>query len=433
MYELREDKYHKLHRVLRRFKIDIKQGDSDKGITKSINHLTLTNCQNKIFKTDEGRTLVEAFFLRNWGRGLHYPNLPNVVTMGKGKMTVYPMELCSFRKGQRYILKLGGDQQSSALGFQTIKPAVQFEQIMLARQNVKNSDHKKLLDAYGIRIEKQFLAAQAHVLPPPEVVYSANIRIPKEPPQLLLRITDERSSLYNCIKFEGNNFASRRVTTQCMVLKHVKTLKDQYISNLALKINLKIGGLNHCLLGLKAACNNLPTMIVGAYLTHNNLSAKMKPSIAAFVGSLDWTMLKYTPAVGVQPLLEPSDEDGRPQSQEPIQLFRTLLTELLEKWKKNNLVKKFPKKMIIFRDGVSDGEFTQVLESEFKAAKAAVEKLAGAPNQYNLQSLRKKTQSGLQGTLRPTRYVVLKGESNSLANQLQKIIQLSMPYSHTMQ
>jgi hypothetical protein len=27
------------------------------------------------------------------------------------------------------------------------------------------------LDAYGIRIEKQFLAAQAHVLPPPEVVY----------------------------------------------------------------------------------------------------------------------------------------------------------------------------------------------------------------------------------------------------------------------
>ncbi|PLW40646.1 hypothetical protein PCASD_08327 [Puccinia coronata f. sp. avenae] len=178
MYELREDKYHKLHRVLRRFKIDIKQGDSDKGITKSINHLTLTNCQNKIFKTDEGRTLVEAFFLRNWGRGLHYPNLPNVVTMGKGKMTVYPMELCSFRKGQRYILKLGGDQQSSALGFQTIKPAGQFEQIMLARQNVKNSDHKKLLDAYGIRIEKQFLAAQAHVLPPPEVVYSANIRIP---------------------------------------------------------------------------------------------------------------------------------------------------------------------------------------------------------------------------------------------------------------
>ncbi|PLW40649.1 hypothetical protein PCASD_08328 [Puccinia coronata f. sp. avenae] len=215
-------------------------------------------------------------------------------------------------------------------------------------------------------------------------------------------------------------------------------------------------------------------MIVGAYLTHNNLSAKMKPSIAAFVGSLDWTMLKYTPAVGVQPLLEPSDEDGRPQSQEPIQLFRTLLTELLEKWKKNNLVKKFPKKMIIFRDGVSDGEFTQVLESEFKAAKAAVEKLAGAPNQCKItykvcikkHCLRMfpnwqcqdqsgnapagtvldhcigdpflfdffaQTQSGLQGTLHPTCYVVLKGESNSLANQLQKIIQLSMPYSHTMQ
>jgi hypothetical protein len=36
LYALREDEYRKLHKVLRRFKIDIKRGDSDKGITKSI-------------------------------------------------------------------------------------------------------------------------------------------------------------------------------------------------------------------------------------------------------------------------------------------------------------------------------------------------------------------------------------------------------------
>ncbi|PLW47399.1 hypothetical protein PCANC_05834 [Puccinia coronata f. sp. avenae] len=556
LYALREDEYRKLHKVLRRFKIDIKRGDSDKGITKSIDHLTLTNSQNEMFETDEGRTSVEAFFLKNWGKRLHYPNLPNVVTMGSGKKTVYPMELCSIRKGQRYILKLGSDQQSSALKFQTIKPAGRFQQIMVARQHVMNSDHEKLLAAYGIRIGKEFVAAQARVLPPPVVEYSANLRIPvrdgqwniakpnlqfitpkvlkswavvvctgaplqddpimnflralrskliqlgvqvaeapppiirlqppgqnaqvkealeragktawqnfqKAPPQLFLCITDERSFLYNSIKVEGDNFASRGVTTQCMVLKHVKTPKDQYLSNLALKINLKIGGLNHCLKELGAACSNVPTMIVGADLTHNNLSAKMKPSIAALVGSLDWTMLKYAPAVGVQPLLEPSDEDGRPRSQEPIQLFRTLLTELLEKWEKNNPGPKFPRKMIIFRDGVSDGEFTQVLESEFKAAKAAVEKIAGAPDQCKItyivcvknHRLRMspdpqcqdrsgnapagtvldhrigdpflfdffaQTQAGLQGTSRPTRYVVLKDESNSSADDLQKIIQ----------
>lgn len=60
------------------------------------------------------------------------------------------------------------------------------------------------------------------------------------------------------------------------------------------------------------------SFFIGADLTHNNLSPKMKPSIAALVGSLDRTLLKYAPAVGVQPLLEPSDEDSRPRSQEVI-------------------------------------------------------------------------------------------------------------------
>ncbi|KAH9466454.1 hypothetical protein Pst134EA_000288 [Puccinia striiformis f. sp. tritici] len=555
---LQEEDYRKLHKILRRFKINIKRGESDKGITKSIDHLTLTSSRNEMFETDEGMTSVEAFFLKTWGRRLRYPELPNVVTIGKGKKTVYPMEVCSIRKGQRYILKLSGDQQSAALKFQTVKPAGRFEQIMMARTHVMKSAHEKLLGAYGIKIGQHFVEAQARVLPPPVVEYNSNLRISvsngqwniakpnlqfltpspkglkswavvictsahlpdpaimnflhglrskliqlglsvadspppvirltgpgqaavkdalekagktawqafeKTPPQLFLCVTDERSFLYNSIKVEGDNFASRGVTTQCMVLKHVKNPKDQYLSNLALKINLKIGGLNHRLADLESACGGAPTMIVGADLTHNNLALKMKPSIAALVGSLDRTMLKYAPAVGVQPLLEPSDEDGRPRSQEPIQLFRTLLFGLLQKWAKKNPVPKYPRRMIIFRDGVSDGEFSQVLESEFKAAKDAVQKLSGKADECKItfivcvknHRLRMspdsrcqdrsgnapagsvldnrigdpllfdffaQTQAGLQGTSRPTRYVILKDESNSSADQLQAIIQI---------
>lgn len=135
MYNLGDDDYRKLHKVLRRFKINIKRGESDKGITKSIDvgivaslqrsfvfyikldffvsfnikHLTLTNSRNEIFETDEGKTSVEvshnimssqfgyqltrssylkAFFLKTWGKRLCFPDLPNVVTMGKGKKTV---------------------------------------------------------------------------------------------------------------------------------------------------------------------------------------------------------------------------------------------------------------------------------------------------------------------------------------------------------
>ncbi|KAI7937428.1 hypothetical protein MJO29_014743 [Puccinia striiformis f. sp. tritici] len=561
---LQEEDYRKLHKILRRFKINIKRGESDKGITKSIDHLTLTNSRNEMFETDEGTTSVEAFFLKTWGRRLRYPELPNVVTIGKGKKTVYPMEVCSIRKGQRYILKLSGDQQSAALRFQTVRPAGRFEQIMMARTHVMKSAHEKLLAAYGIKIGQHFVEAQARVLPPPVVEYHSNLRISvsngqwniakpnlqflsakglkswavvictsahlpdpaimnfllglrskliqlglsvadspppvirltgpgqaavkdalekagktawqafeKTPPQLFLCVTDERSFLYNSIKVEGDNFASRGVTTQCMVLKHVKNPKDQYLSNLALKINLKIGGLNHRLADLESACGGAPTMIVGADLTHNNLALKMKPSIAALVGSLDRTMLKYAPAVGVQPLLEPSDEDGRPRSQEPIQLFRTLLFGLLQKWAKNNPVQKYPRRMIIFRDGVSDGEFSQVLESGMRLSLIAglfaivfynislsawfalpLDRIQGC-QRCGSETVRKggrvqdrsgnapagsvldnrigdpllfdffaQTQAGLQGTSRPTRYVILKDESNSSADQLQAIIQI---------
>ncbi|KAA1079724.1 hypothetical protein PGT21_022428 [Puccinia graminis f. sp. tritici] len=85
---LKEEDYRKLHKILRRFKINIIRGESDKGITKSIDHLTLTNSRSEIFETDEGKTSVEAFFLKTWGRRLRFPELPNVVTIGKGKKTV---------------------------------------------------------------------------------------------------------------------------------------------------------------------------------------------------------------------------------------------------------------------------------------------------------------------------------------------------------
>ncbi|POW14391.1 hypothetical protein PSHT_07411 [Puccinia striiformis] len=525
---LQEEDYRKLHKILRRFKINIKRGESDKGITKSIDHLTLTNSRNEMFETDEGTTSVEAFFLKTWGRRLRYPELPNVVTIGKGKKT-----------GQRYILKLSGDQQSAALRFQTVRPAGRFEQIMMARTHVMKSAHEKLLAAYGIKIGQHFVEAQARVLPPPVVEYHSNLRISvsngqwniakpnlqflsakglkswavvictsahlpdpaimnfllglrskliqlglsvadspppvirltgpgqaavkdalekagktawqafeKTPPQLFLCVTDERSFLYNSIKVEGDinlphsrmyrfhqNFASRGVTTQCMVLKHVSYPNIGHHIYNHLSPSWFVGIIE------KIRKTNISQ---SADLTHNNLALKMKPSIAALVGSLDRTMLKYAPAVGVQPLLEPSDEDGRPRSQEPIQLFRTLLFGLLQKWAENNPVQKYPRRMIIFRDGVSDGEFSQVLERD------AVQKLSGkadeckssfkdvagftlsrqirqcasriCPRQPNRRPIA--TQAGLQGTSRPTRYVILKDESNSSADQLQAIIQI---------
>ncbi|POW18526.1 hypothetical protein PSHT_05727 [Puccinia striiformis] len=610
---LQEEDYRKLHKILRRFKINIKRGESDKGITKSIDHLTLTSSRNEMFETDEGMTSVEAFFLKTWGRRLRYPELPNVVTIGKGKKTVsfspdvellkshkvlateellpifrqvYPMEVCSIRKGQRYILKLSGDQQSAALKFQTVKPAGRFEQIMMARTHVMKSAHEKLLGAYGIKIGQHFVEAQARVLPPPVVEYNSNLRISvsngqwniakpnlqfltpspkglkswavvictsahlpdpaimnflhglrskliqlglsvadspppvirltgpgqaavkdalekagktawqafeKTPPQLFLCVTDERSFLYNSIKVEGDVSSLRFIQHKdspdslmfvsippelCESWRHDSMHGSQACKKSERPISLKVS--HHViysdsvnkkvLIFLFAILSSLALKMCRSYTQQPR--PQNEASIAALVGSLDRTMLKYAPAVGVQPLLEPSDEDGRPRSQEPIQLFRTLLFGLLQKWAKKNPVPKYPRRMIIFRDGVSDGEFSQVLESEFKAAKDAVQKLSGKADECKNTSKEKltslslycsshrlrmspdsrcqdrsgnapagsvldnrigdpllfdffaQTQAGLQGTSRPTRYVILKDESNSSADQLQAIIQI---------
>ncbi|MBW0462350.1 hypothetical protein O181_002065 [Austropuccinia psidii MF-1] len=551
--QLDDNQYKELHRILRRFKINIKRGQSDKGISKSIDHFTLTNSSNEIFEMDDRKISVEDFFLEVWGTKLRYPYLPNVVTMGKGKKTVYPMELCSIRPGQRYLMKLNGEQQAQALKFQTLKPDDRFREIMNARQNTMTREHEELLSEYGLKISREFVQAEARVLPPPTIEYGhqfqmqvqsgqwniskPNLEIltpkaltswavivctrahappqaimnflsalknvlnrlvadepppivhlegnspthiknaienagraafrtfPRIPPQLFLCITDEKSSLYSGIKLEGDLFSNRKVTTQCMVLKHIKMAKDQYLTNLALKINLKLGGLNHRLPHLLDKCGREPTMVVGVDLTHNNVSFKMKPSIVGMVGSLDHTLLRYTAAAGVQPLLEPSEPEGRPRCQEPIQDFRTLLLQLLGKWAKANTGPKYPRRLLIFRDGVSDGEFSQVLETEFKAAKSAVEKIAGGENDCKItfivcvknHRLRfapdgrdrdrsgnapagtvldsrigdpfyfdffAQTQGGIQGTSRPTRYVVLQDECRFSADDLQAIINM---------
>ncbi|KAI8442863.1 ribonuclease H-like domain-containing protein [Phakopsora pachyrhizi] len=532
---------HKISRVLKRVKIDIRRGNEDKGITKAFGSLTANNSMDEMFDLDGTMISIQDFFQQNWSNRLRFPHLPNVVMLGGKTKTIYPMEICSVRPGQKYLLKLDGDQQSQALMFQTKKPSERFRDIQEARERLMNAQHKRLLESYGLKISSSQLSFTARVLQAPSVHYGSGsiqvrngqwnlmsagrthqVKVPiplsswavvlclqskipepavnsfiealinklqsigietpqilppinrlngpnavdikevlfnsgraafdryKSKPQLLLCITEERSNLYSIIKSEGDNLSDKGVTTQCMAAKHIKTIKDQYLSN-----NLKIGGLNHVVPSLSQLAAKEPTMFIGADLTHNNLGSKMKPSIAALVGSMDPSLLKYSATVAAQPLLEPSDENGRPRSQEPIQSFRQMVFTLLERWSNLNKGVGYPRKIIIFRDGVSDGEFSQVLQNEFRATKMAIEKLCGDPKLCKNHRIRfephpddadrsgnsqpgtivdkvigdpflydffLQSQSGLKGTSRPTRYVVLKDETNHTVDDLQNIV-----------
>ena len=94
------------------------------------------------------------------------------------------------------------------------------------------------------------------------------------------------------------------VRTQCLLLD--KALKergqDQYLSNVALKVNTKLGGVNHRLGGDALSwLTREPTMLVGIDVTHPGpASVAGTPSIAGVVGSVDQDFVQFPASLRLQ-------------------------------------------------------------------------------------------------------------------------------------
>jgi hypothetical protein len=78
--------------------------------------------------------------------------------------------------------------------------------------------------------------------------------------------------------------------------------QDQYLSNIAIKVNTKLGGLNHTL--DQAAMKWLTakkTMVVGMDVTHPRATNKLgTPSIAAVVASVDADFVHFPASMRIQ-------------------------------------------------------------------------------------------------------------------------------------
>ena len=76
----------------------------------------------------------------------------------------------------------------------------------------------------------------------------------------------------------------------------------QYFANVALKMNMKLGGVNHSLdEGSLAILKRTPTMLVGMDVTHPGPgTVKGTPSIAAVVASSDLRFARYPCSMRIQ-------------------------------------------------------------------------------------------------------------------------------------
>lgn len=183
------------------------------------------------------------------------------------------------------------------------------------------------------------------------------------PIEFVLCILRGQPHVYGAIK--RITYTAMGIPSQCMLTKHLmgknRSPSPQYLGNLLLKINAKLSGRNSILTReFEPKCFERPTMVIGVDVTHPTGRNNTAPSIVAAVGSLDRYLSVYTAVVKAQPARTEIGESIR-------EMFRELLLRFMENTKRQML----PHRIVVFRDGVSEGQFYSVLDTELRALQSA--------------------------------------------------------------
>lgn len=153
------------------------------------------------------------------------------------------------------------------------------------------------------------------------------------------------------------------ISTQCVREDKIARANNQYCNNVAMKINAKLGGVNAipkapALDKLKEA----PFMIMGVDVGHPSPGVMDQPSVASLVFSFDMDASRYEALTCIQrPRLEIIEDLGS-MVKTAVNLF-------------GSRNKTPPQRLILFRDGLSEGEYAQAAEREIQAIKDAMDAL----------------------------------------------------------
>ncbi|KAJ1423862.1 Ribonuclease H-like superfamily [Sesbania bispinosa] len=203
---------------------------------------------------------------------------------------------------------------------------------------------------------------------------SSNKTKGKELELLLAILPDNNGSLYGDLKRICETDLG--LISQCCLTKHVFKITKQYLANVSLKINVKMGGRNTVLLDAVSCriplVSDIPTIIFGADVTHPENGEDSSPSIAAVVASQDWPeVTKYAGLVCAQAHRQELIQDLYKTWHDPVRgtVSGGMIRDLLISFRKATGQK--PLRIIFYRDGVSEGQFYQVLLYELDAIRKA--------------------------------------------------------------
>ncbi|KAL8685305.1 MAG: hypothetical protein Q9218_007849 [Villophora microphyllina] len=188
---------------------------------------------------------------------------------------------------------------------------------------------------------------------------------------LLVILPSKDAYIYSRVKFWGDvHYGIHTVCSIGMSLALDKRVNFgakgiDYSVNLAHKINLKLGGLNQALPSeqLVNVLKDGKTMLVGMDVTHPSPgSLKESPSIAGVVASVDGRYGQW-----------PASLRAQKGKQEMIEHLDEMFDERLSLWRTHNQ-NALPQRVIIYRDGVSEGQYAILLNKELPQIRKACEK-----------------------------------------------------------
>jgi len=233
----------------------------------------------------------------------------------------------------------------------------------------------KFLDGdMGIQMNRQPSPATGHRAQDKseEALRNAFSKIASQKPRpefVLVVLPDKDTTRYNVVKKLAD--VEFGLTTVCV--RQELLLKNQgqlgYFANVGLKVNLKFGGANHQVkdgTGLVAT-----TMFAGYDVTHpTNLASgagENAPSLVGLVASIDSNLAQW-PAVAWENKSrgeEVENVDGQ---------FVHHFKNRIKLWQNQN-GGKLPENIVIFRDGVSEGQFKMVLDKELPHIRQACKEM----------------------------------------------------------
>lgn len=184
----------------------------------------------------------------------------------------------------------------------------------------------------------------------------------------LVILPSTQSEIYTAVKLVGD--ISLGFHTVCVTAKNFLIFDRGQYANLATKINLKFGGTNHAIYQTCQPFHSRKTMLVGYDVVHptgqagNVEELKSQVGLVASVGQTfgQWRSCYWTQPANQEVL---DDEVLTEKFQSLLELFRASEKEL-------------PKCVLIYRDGVSEGQYLQVLEKELPRITKACENAYGA-------------------------------------------------------